>query len=86
MLCPYTFLAGMTAALNQTSPDLINNLQKLGTEFCPDNSSKSRLEGKCVLLCMLAYQCADKILNPEFQTKSIKLLLLKSVKSKAIKR
>lgn len=79
----------MTTALNQIIPALVSHLLLLpanarSLSSTPDNSSEGRLEGTGVLLCVLDYQCVDKILSPEFETKSIKLTSLKNVKTKAI--
>lgn len=65
----------MTTALNQIIPALVSNLLLLpanaqSLSSTPDNSSGGRLEGTGVLLCVLNYQCADKILSPEYETKN----------------
>lgn len=80
----------MTPALNQIAPALVSNLFLLlppkawSLSSAPDNSSKGRLAGRCILLCVLAYQCVNKIVTPKFETKDIKLPSLKCVKTKAI--
>lgn len=80
----------MIAALNQTFPALVSNFLLPHTAWslssAPDNSSEGRLEGTCILLFVLAHHGADKTLSPKFETKSIKLPSLQSVKTKAIPR